>query len=102
MIIISSFLFAILQNFVFGGRLIFGPDAWSIPFTILLIITPVIFFSIFVATHLHNEFLPNNSAGHVFFVGAILISVFVSLLPIPHFILSHIICLVHLCFLFRF
>ncbi|KAL1200784.1 putative protein S-acyltransferase 9 [Cardamine amara subsp. amara] len=65
------------NKFVFGGRLIFGPDAWSIPFTILLILTPVVFFSIFVVTHLHNEFLPNNAAGHVFFVGVILISVFV-------------------------
>ncbi|KAL1198526.1 putative protein S-acyltransferase 9 [Cardamine amara subsp. amara] len=65
------------NKFVFGGRLIFGPDAWSIPFTILLILTPVVFFSIFVATHLHNEFLPNNATGHVFFVGVILISVFV-------------------------
>jgi palmitoyltransferase ZDHHC9/14/18 len=67
------------NKFLFGGRLIFGPDAWSIPFTFLLIITPVCFFSVFVATHLRRELLPNN-AGHVFLVAGVLFTVFVLIL----------------------
>jgi hypothetical protein len=81
MMIIFSFV-GLLQKFLFGGRLIFGPDAWSIPFTFLLIITPVCFFSVFVATHLRRELLPNN-AGHVFLVAGVLFTVFVSFLQCP-------------------
>lgn len=78
MIIISSFV-VILQNFLFGGRLILGPDAWSLPFTLLLIITPVTLFSVFVVTHLRHEFLPSN-AGNAILVIAILFTLLVSLL----------------------
>ncbi|CAH2070580.1 unnamed protein product [Thlaspi arvense] len=64
------------NKFLFGGRLIFGPDAWSLPFTLLLIITPVSLFSVFVATHLRREFLP-NTAGDAILVVAILFTFFV-------------------------
>ncbi|XP_010482306.1 PREDICTED: probable protein S-acyltransferase 9 [Camelina sativa] len=67
------------NKFLFGGRLIFGPDVWSLPFTILLIVTPVCFFSVFVATHLRQELLPNN-AGHAFLVAGVLLTVFVLIL----------------------
>ncbi|CAN8244675.1 unnamed protein product [Cochlearia groenlandica] len=68
------------NKFLFGGRLIFGPDAWSLPFTLLLIITPVSLFSVFVATHLHREFLPNNKAGNFISAVAILFTVVVLVL----------------------
>uniref|UniRef100_A0A1J3FDJ4 S-acyltransferase n=1 Tax=Noccaea caerulescens TaxID=107243 RepID=A0A1J3FDJ4_NOCCA len=67
------------NKFIFGGRLIFGPDAWSLPFTLLLIITPVTLFSAFVATHLRREFLP-NSAGDAILVVAILFTLLVLVL----------------------
>ncbi|KAL0711638.1 hypothetical protein Bca4012_018616 [Brassica carinata] len=67
------------NKFLFGGRLIFGPDAWSLPFTLLLIITPVTLFSVFVATHLRHEFF-SHTAGDVILVVAILFTVFVLIL----------------------
>ncbi|KAJ4906029.1 putative protein S-acyltransferase 9 [Raphanus sativus] len=67
------------NKFLFGGRLIFGPDAWSLPFTLLLIITPVTLFSVFVATHLRHEFF-SNTAGDAILVVAILFTLFVLIL----------------------
>ncbi|CAH8388511.1 unnamed protein product [Eruca vesicaria subsp. sativa] len=67
------------NKFLFGGRLIFGPDAWSLPFTLLLIITPVTLFSVFVATHLRHKFFP-NTAGDAILVIAILFTLFVLIL----------------------
>ncbi|KAL0674986.1 hypothetical protein Bca4012_002967 [Brassica carinata] len=69
----------LLQKFLFGGRLIFGPDAWSLPFTLLLIITPVTLFSVFVATHLRHRFF-SNTAGDAILVVAILFTLFVLIL----------------------
>ncbi|GMI75698.1 hypothetical protein like AT3G26935 [Hibiscus trionum] len=42
--------------FVFGGRLIFGPDVRSLFFTIILIAAPVAVFCVFVARKLMDEF----------------------------------------------
>ncbi|XP_006281747.2 probable protein S-acyltransferase 9 [Capsella rubella] len=67
------------NKFLFGGRVIFGPDVWSLPFTLLLIVTPVCFFSVFVATHLRQKLLPNDE-GHVILVAGILLTVFVLIL----------------------
>ncbi|KAJ0232403.1 protein S-acyltransferase 9 [Hirschfeldia incana] len=67
------------NKFLFGGRLIFGPDAWSLPFTLLLIITPVTLFSVFVATHLRHEFF-SNIAGDAILVVAILFTLLVLIL----------------------
>lgn len=66
-----------MQKFLFGGRLIFGPDARSLPVTLLLIIVPVIIFCVFVARHLRHEF-SSYSAGYAILVMAVLFNIYVS------------------------
>ncbi|CAN8230660.1 unnamed protein product [Cochlearia groenlandica] len=67
------------NKFILGGRLIFGPDAKSLPVTLLLIIVPVTLFCVFVARHLRHEFSPYN-AGYAIFVVAILFTIYVLIL----------------------
>ncbi|KAF7812547.1 protein S-acyltransferase 8 [Senna tora] len=69
----------IIQKFIFGGRLIFGPDARSLLVTLLLIIVPVIIFCVFVARHLRHEF-SSYSAGYAILVAAILFTICVLVL----------------------
>jgi palmitoyltransferase ZDHHC9/14/18 len=72
-----TFLLNLLQKFIFGGRLIFGPDARSVLITLSLIIVPVIIFCVFVARHLRHEFSSYYS-GYAILVVAILFTVHVS------------------------
>ncbi|KAE8666482.1 putative protein S-acyltransferase 9 [Hibiscus syriacus] len=64
------------NKFLLGGRLIFGPDARSLPFTLLLISAPSIFFCIFVARHLRHAFYPYN-AGYAVMVVAVVFTIYV-------------------------
>ena len=59
--------------------MIFGPDARSVPLTVLLILVPVVLFCVFVARHLLHEFSPHN-AGYAILVVPILFTIYVSLL----------------------
>nr|XP_019704200.1 protein S-acyltransferase 8 [Elaeis guineensis] len=65
--------------FIFGGRLIFGPDARSLFVTVSLIVVPVVIFCIFVARHLLHRFHP-HSAGYAVLVVAIAFTIYVLLL----------------------
>ncbi|XP_010433788.1 PREDICTED: protein S-acyltransferase 8-like isoform X2 [Camelina sativa] len=67
------------NKFILGGRLIFGPDARSLPATLLLIIVPVALFCVFVARHLRHEFSSYN-AGYAILVVAILFTIYVLIL----------------------
>ncbi|CAN8325798.1 unnamed protein product [Cochlearia groenlandica] len=67
------------NKFILGGRIIFGPDAKSVPATVLLIILPVILFSVFVARHLLHEFSPYN-AGYAILAVVILFTIYVLIL----------------------
>ncbi|MFQ6666660.1 hypothetical protein Gotur_032935 [Gossypium turneri] len=65
-----------MQKFFLGGRLIFGPDARSLPVTLLLISVPSIIFCIFVARHLRHRFSPYN-AGYGIMVVAVVFTIYV-------------------------
>ncbi|XP_057469833.1 protein S-acyltransferase 8-like isoform X2 [Actinidia eriantha] len=64
------------NKFFLGGRLIFGPDAWSLLVTLLLIIVPVTIFCVFVAWHLRHAFSLYN-AGYAVLVAAIVFTIYV-------------------------
>lgn len=64
------------NKFLFGGRLILGPDAKSLFFTVLLISVPVVIFCVFVAWHLrHAHQFTSYDAGYAIMVVAIVFTV---------------------------
>ncbi|XP_039140703.1 protein S-acyltransferase 8-like [Dioscorea cayenensis subsp. rotundata] len=67
------------NKFIFGGRLIFGPDAISLPFTISLIVVPMVIFCVFVARHLRHKFA-SYDAGYAILVVAIAFTIYVLVL----------------------
>ncbi|QCD94514.1 slingshot [Vigna unguiculata] len=75
----NSFVLLDISKFLFGGRLIFGPDARSLLVTLLLIIVPVIVFCVFVGRHLRHEFSSYN-AGYAILVLAVIFNIYVLIL----------------------
>lgn len=73
----TSHTLNLMQKFICGGRLIFGPDARSLLVTLLLITVPVIIFCVFVARHLRHAF-SSYSAGYAVLVVALLFTIYVS------------------------
>lgn len=76
---LKTFLTYLLQKFILGGRLIFGPDARSLLVTISLITVPVIIFCAFVARNLVHEFKSYN-AGYAVLVVAVVFTIHVCIL----------------------
>lgn len=69
------------NNFLFSGRLILGPDAKSLFFTVLLISVPAAIFCIFVAWHLrHVHQFASYDAGYAILVVAVVFTVYVLVL----------------------
>lgn len=69
------FFISLVQKFLFGGRLIFGPDAKSLVVTLLLILVPVVLFCTLVASNLLDE-IPDG--GSAILVVAIVFTIYVS------------------------
>lgn len=80
-----------MQKFLFGGRLIFGPDARSLLATLSLVIVPVVIFCVFVARHLRHEF-SSYSAGYAIIAVAVLFNIYVS--SISLFSFNVVLCLI--------
>uniref|UniRef100_A0A7C9CZA2 S-acyltransferase n=1 Tax=Opuntia streptacantha TaxID=393608 RepID=A0A7C9CZA2_OPUST len=69
------------NKFLFGGRLILGPDAKSLFFTFLLISVPVVIFCVFVAWHLrHAHQFASYDAGYAIMVVAVVFTIYVLVL----------------------
>lgn len=64
------------QVFLFGGRLIFGPDALLILRTVFGIVAPVAVFCVFIAWKLMDEY--SDIFGISIMVVAVLLTIFVS------------------------
>ncbi|KAJ8759404.1 hypothetical protein K2173_006924 [Erythroxylum novogranatense] len=64
--------------FCLGGRLIFGPDVRSLLLTVSLIVTPVIFFCVFVSQNLVDEF--PDPAGKLITAACVVFTLYVVLL----------------------
>ncbi|KAH7671227.1 palmitoyltransferase ZDHHC9/14/18 protein [Dioscorea alata] len=67
------------NKFLFGGRLIFGPDARSLLITISLIVVPAAIFCVFVARHLRHQFSPHD-VGYSILAVAIAFTIYVLVL----------------------
>ncbi|XP_077241398.1 protein S-acyltransferase 8-like [Tasmannia lanceolata] len=67
------------NRFIFGGRLIFGPDARSLLITVSLILVPIVIFCVFVARNLLHKFRAYN-AGYAVLVVAIVFTIYVLVL----------------------
>lgn len=79
MLIFFWILCSLLQIFLLGGRLIFGPDVRSLFLTVFLIAAPVAIFCIFVARKLMDDF-PHHS-GISIMVIVVALTLFVSSFP---------------------
>ncbi|CAH9062299.1 unnamed protein product [Cuscuta europaea] len=66
------------NNFIFGGRLIFGPDFRSISFTLFLILVPLLLFCVFVSRGLINK-LP-HPIGHILLALALVFTTYIIVL----------------------
>ncbi|XP_047310050.1 protein S-acyltransferase 8-like isoform X2 [Impatiens glandulifera] len=65
--------------FLLNGRLIFGPDARSLIFTLLLILVPVVIFCSLVAKNLFHRF-PSYDAGYAILLVTIFFTIYVLIL----------------------